>query len=729
MARLILFCWFCVCLAAPIQAETLKFWQFWPEDWLKPELSKFEAQTGIKVEVERLTWGDGLNKIITALAAGEGPDVIEIGSTWVAGFSSGLTALETSGIKEQLNGWAPALYQGNTYAYPWTLSTGALYVNLDLLKKVGEPVPVDWASLLRASQKIQALGPEIYGYGIKTGSYSTWQKFLPFAWSNQARVIDEKGAIGVGKPEFIKAVSFYKELKDAGLFDDNQVVRKFFETGRLGFMLDEPGQVKRLHEGHPELHFQVIKLPPPKTSGQSMAFLGGQMLAVPKSTKHPEAAQKLIRFLIKPEAASAITSRITTLFPAQKGASELPFYWDQHPELLVFLESLNHSTAPPAHPQWVQIQEVFSEALERTLYGLDSPEVAMATAQAQIEILIKPKPRGERPTVDHWMLLVRYGGLALLSVSILWLIWAMVSFLKLNGSKRSQAKKKWRYRRDTFVFLGPWLAVFGVFSLYPIMHSVYLSFTDFRATDMGPPAWIGIDNYIQLASDPHYLNSLTNSLWFVLGTVPVILILAVVLAVVLNQKLRFKNFYRAAYFMPVVASVMVIATLFVEVYSPVGLLNDLLSFVGLSGHHWLKEPDWALIGVMGMNIWASFGFYCVMVLAGLQNIPQEYYEASSLEGAGKLRQFFGITLPLLKPTLLVVVVMDSILAFQVFGEILLMTKGGPLRTTETAVYYLYDLAFHKQEMGYGSAAAYGIFAILLCFTSLQWAAYARKAKS
>ncbi|OGH01239.1 MAG: hypothetical protein A2600_03855 [Candidatus Lambdaproteobacteria bacterium RIFOXYD1_FULL_56_27] len=276
------------------------------------------------------------------------------------------------------------------------------------------------------------------------------------------------------------------------------------------------------------------------------------------------------------------------------------------------------------------------------------------------------------------------------------------------------------------VFLGPWILVFGVFSLYPIAHSVYLSFTDFEATDGLPPAWVGWANYGRMWQDPHFWASMGHSFYFVLGTVPAILVLALVLAVVLNQRIRLKTFYRVSFFVPVVTSVMVIAALFVELYSPVGLVNQVLSWVGVPGHHWLKDPNWALPSIMVMNIWASFGFYTLMLLAGLQAIPQEYYEASGLEGAGKVRQFFTITLPLLKPTLLVATVMDSILAFQVFGEVLLMTRGGPLRSSETAVYYLYDLAFHRQEMGYASAVAYGVFLVLLVFTGLQWGWYGKK---
>lgn len=701
------------------QAKTLHFWQFWPEEWLKPELERFTEETGIEVKVERLTWSEGLNKILTSMAAGQAPEVIEIGSTWVAGLSEGLAPLEPGDLTNQLNGWAPARYQGAYYAVPWTLSTGALYYNKSLLAQVGEAPPQTWADLLRASAKIHALNEETYGFGVKTGSYSTWQKFLPFAWSNGARLMAPDGTLGLTSPEFIEALGYYKQLKEVGLFDDNTVVRKAFAEGGLGFMIEEPGQIQRFRQDYKELNFAVQPLPPTAKGGSSVGFAGGQMLAVTRSSENKAEALALIKFLTRPEVTEAITKRITTLFPAHRAAQQSDFYQQEHRELLVFLEVLKNSTAPPPHPRWVSIQEVFSLELERVLYGLDQPKTAMARAEEEIRTIINPAPRPERPESDPWRLF----WLSALGVGLLALAgWAVKEWLRFHralGPEKAQAARKLRYRRDTLVFLAPWLLVFFAFSLYPIVHSVYLSFTDYRATDLGPPAWVGLDNYSTLFDEPYFLGSMGNSFLFVLGTVPVILLLAVVLAVVLNQNLRFKTFYRVSYFMPVVTSVMVIAALFVELYAPQGLLNDLAGLFDSKGRHWLKDPNWALPSIMIMNVWASFGFYCLMLLAGLQNIPEEYYEASSLEGAGKLRQFFTITLPLLKPTLLVAAVMDSILAFQVFGEVLLMTKGGPLRTSETAVYYLYDLAFHKREMGLASAAAYLIFLVLLVFTALQ----------
>src|SRR3989339_1566458 len=222
--------------AAP--QPSLKFWQFWPEEWLAPELAQFTTETGIQVEVERLTWGDGLNKIITALAADQAPDVIELGSTWVANFSGqgGLLPLEPGSLKDQLLLWQPATYQGKTFAVPWTLSTAALYYNKTLLAQTGLAPPADWNQLQAASKAIRSIGPHFYGFGVKTGAFTTWQKFLPFAWSNGADLLTQ-GQPRANDPNMVEALVFYRSLLETGLFDDNLAVRKAFQEGRLGFMI------------------------------------------------------------------------------------------------------------------------------------------------------------------------------------------------------------------------------------------------------------------------------------------------------------------------------------------------------------------------------------------------------------------------------------------------------------------------------------------------------------
>ena len=282
-----------------------------------------------------------------------------------------------------------------------------------------------------------------------------------------------------------------------------------------------------------------------------------------------------------------------------------------------------------------------------------------------------------------------------------------------------------RYRRNIFYhlhtlsFLLPWLVVFILFNAYPIIYSFYLSFTRYRASGIKAPKFIGVENYEKLLTDDRFLSSLWNSIFFVIGTVPLTMLIALVLAVALNKEQRVTQFYRISYFIPTVTSLFVTATIFIELYAPYGIINSVLEFFNIEGKHWLREPNYALMSIMVMNIWSSFGFYTILFLAALQSITPEYYEVSALEGASKTRQFFTITVPLLKPTIIIASLINTVLAFQVFGEVFIMTKGGPLRATETAVYYLYNVAFHKQKMGYASAAGYIIFAMLSIFTVLQ----------
>jgi len=283
----------------------------------------------------------------------------------------------------------------------------------------------------------------------------------------------------------------------------------------------------------------------------------------------------------------------------------------------------------------------------------------------------------------------------------------------------SKQGRSLRYHLNTLLFLGPWLLCFGVFSAYPIAYSIYLSFTKYSATGNRPPEWVGLDNFLKLFQDDRFFQSLQNSFYFTAVSVSVTMVLAIITAILLNRSIRMRVFYRVAVFIPVVTSLFVIATLFSELYSPRGMINDLLEFFGNDRIHWLRNTDWAMPAIILMSIWASFGFYSMVILAGLQSIPAEFYELSELEGVSKLKSFFSITLPLLKPTILFALVLNTILAFQVFGEIYIMTKGGPLGATETAVYYIYNLGFSKRDMGYASATAYGLSAILAVFSILQ----------
>jgi multiple sugar transport system permease protein len=279
-------------------------------------------------------------------------------------------------------------------------------------------------------------------------------------------------------------------------------------------------------------------------------------------------------------------------------------------------------------------------------------------------------------------------------------------------------KSAGRHGTSTFVFLLPWLLTFGIFSLYPLLSSFWTSFTHYRIVESGAPRFVGLDNYVRVFKDPLFWKSLVNTLLFVVGTIPLTTVGALLVALGLNRRLPLKGLFRAGYFMPTIVSIVVVALIFKNFYAPFGFFNAILRTFGLEGHPWLQDPKTALWAVMLMDVWAAIGYYAIIYLAGLQSIPAELYEAADLDGGSSWKQLLHITLPLLKSTTLFILVINTIRSFQVFIEIFVMTRGGPLNATLTSVFYLYDRAFTGFELGYASALAYVLFAVTLAASAL-----------
>lgn len=276
--------------------------------------------------------------------------------------------------------------------------------------------------------------------------------------------------------------------------------------------------------------------------------------------------------------------------------------------------------------------------------------------------------------------------------------------------------------RTVLLLLAPWILTLLVFWLFPLLYSLYLSFTKYK-TLTNEVTWIGFANYVKLFNDPAFIQSLRNTLIFVIGTIPFTMVFALLFATALNNVKRFQYFFRSVLFLPSVTSLIVIALIFTNLYSADGYINKLLEMAGFanSDKGWLLEPDYALPAVMVMDIWISIGYYTVLFLAAMQNVPKDYYEVADLEGSSRWQVLWRITLPLIKPTILFAVVLNTIKSFQVFAEIYVMTKAGPLGRTTTLVYSVYDNAFGKADgMGYASAIAYVLFFIIALFSAVEF---------
>jgi multiple sugar transport system permease protein len=277
------------------------------------------------------------------------------------------------------------------------------------------------------------------------------------------------------------------------------------------------------------------------------------------------------------------------------------------------------------------------------------------------------------------------------------------------------------HRLKGWLLFSPWILTFLIFWLFPLIYSFVISLTDYRLLDQSTN-WIGLANYGKLFSDPDFIVALKNSFIFVVGTIPFTTIIALGLAILLNDKFRGRTFFRAAYFMPSITSMVVIALIFSNLYARGGYLHLLTDMVGLNPPQsgFLLSEKTALFSIMAMDIWMASGYYMLLFLGGLQTIPTELYEAARISGASRWNQFRYITLPMLKPVTVFIIVINSIKSFQVFVEIFVMTKGGPLNSTFTGVYFVYETGLRRFDFGYASAAAYILFGIIALASLIQF---------
>jgi len=269
-----------------------------------------------------------------------------------------------------------------------------------------------------------------------------------------------------------------------------------------------------------------------------------------------------------------------------------------------------------------------------------------------------------------------------------------------------------------YLFLLPALGGILVFILGPVVAAIALSFTKWDL--LTPAKFIGLSNYQELIQDPMFRKVMLNTLIFTGASAPLSLILSLGLALALNQKIKGIVVFRTIYFLPVVSSMVAVSLVWRWLYNPnYGLLNYFLNLLHLPSVNWLFSTTWAMPAVILMSVWKGLGYNMVIFLAGLQGIPQMYYESAKIDGAGKFQAFKNITLPLLSPTTFFVLVISIISSFQVFDQIFVMTSGGPAHATEVIIYYIYHNAFQIFRMGYASALAFCLFIIIFALTLLQ----------
>ncbi|ALE04342.1 sugar ABC transporter permease (plasmid) [Arthrobacter sp. ERGS1:01] len=297
-----------------------------------------------------------------------------------------------------------------------------------------------------------------------------------------------------------------------------------------------------------------------------------------------------------------------------------------------------------------------------------------------------------------------------------------------RGSQTPSARRR-RQALIAWMFALPFVAIFAVFMLVPLISSFVMSFTDFTSRDVQDPTaveFVGLKQYLDLFADPQFLRSMLNTAYFVVVGIPLTMAVALLLAVALNNGIkRFRTVFRVGFYTPVVTSIVAVAVVWRFILQPDGLLNEVLAAVGIHGPDWLNDQAWAMPSLILMAVWRNMGTLMIIFLAGLQTVPEEMLEAAAVDGANAWKRFTRITIPTIRPTLLLGAVLLSVGFLQFFEEPFVMTKGGPLDSTLSISYFTYN-QFGFGKYGTASAASYVLFVAIALLSLVQFRALRSK---
>ncbi len=378
---------------APTRQEIV-FWQFWPAEVMQPLLDQFEKETpGLHVRMEQLTWQSGLEKITAAMAAGNAPDLCELGSTWMPRIlESGQLADWSAGVadlKPQLRGWELCSVGDAVYGVPWVTGTRALFYNKRLFARAGldstQP-PETWRELYEAAEKIQKLGGEVRGYGVQAGErYVLFKKFMPFAWGNGGRILsDDLQTAEFDSPQNREALEFYLSLRQVGMMERQDVLDRAFKEGKLGLEISGAWLCRSIPKEVPGLRYGVALVPRPDAErGTHASFAGGEVLVSFHNAKRKAQALQLARFLARPENALKLAIAAQSVQPATVGADTAAYYRG-HPEQQMMLHQFETAVPTPNHPAWVDMEAAIEDEVEEALHDQKTAAQALADAQKRL---------------------------------------------------------------------------------------------------------------------------------------------------------------------------------------------------------------------------------------------------------------------------------------------------------------------------------------------------------
>jgi multiple sugar transport system substrate-binding protein len=375
---------------------TLEWWQFWTDPDIKPTITELvdefqQKNPDIKINVTDLTWANGQEKLAISFAANAGPDLLELGSDWIAQFAANGQLADLSediaGDSSQFEGWGMATYNGKVYGKPWILGTRVLFINKDVLAKGGYErnfVPMNWPYLVESSVKISRNGKgQFFGWGSNAPEkHRLYKKYMPFFWSNGAQIFTDDGKYCViSSQKAIQAMHIYKELNDAGLVADQRGIEDAWLDGKVAYVISGDWLIKRIELEKRQIDYTTTFVPGPQYPGKS--FMGGEFLSINAKCGNRDAALKFIQFLTSPENQIRFCKANRSANPSSIKAQGDP-YFQSNPNLLTFIRQLKQSVYPQVDPDWPFMEDAIEKAVEDALFGSKLPATALRNAQIKI---------------------------------------------------------------------------------------------------------------------------------------------------------------------------------------------------------------------------------------------------------------------------------------------------------------------------------------------------------
>jgi multiple sugar transport system permease protein len=708
-----------VCSQTASAEMVLKIWDFprWLEPgektdrftWMNRKIAEFEKQNpGVRVELTKLTWQRGHEKLKIAAISGNNPDVAPGTVPLLYIRENLIEPVDEYLTPEDRNDYFPGAInafkvKGKTYGWPWYMGGQLLYVNNEIFASAGVALPAEgrwtteeFVSTLQQIKKYQNGQHGYYPLGVYFQKDETAN--LPFLMAFGGRLVNDEGRFCADSEDFLRGLDWINELKkqqliptDSGGRTANDIWTAFGRERRVAVGAFGLWGIDALKKKFP-MNFSVVHFPT-GTNGKNGAFLGTSGLYV---FKHPDRervkmAMKLAKFLTSGDNQKDLLHY--TQFPTRSSAGNI---YANDPHMTAAWKILQEGQSTYADSRWPQVDEELQSSLQQALLEKLPADKAMQAVAERANRILSVESGSMKDDINQSSLFAKI----VAAISVLALIFALIS------------------RQAHLIMVIPAVSITGLFLFYPLADALLLAFRDYRIGEVGGYT---IENFVRAINDPKFVKAGWNTLIYSLVVVPANVFTALVVAsLIYGMKGWLKNFFRAAYYLPGVASVVVLTMVWRWIFNTeVGLCNTTLRWLGMAPIGWLTDPDIAFWSVIISGILKSPGGSMLIYLASMANIPQSLYESADIEGAGPLRKWWHITVPLLSGTTTFLMITGAIAALQVFAQVLMLTDGGPGISTQVVVYRVYTSAFRDFDFGLSSAMALILFIAIMVITIAQ----------